>query len=198
MAPGELQLLGYCYSSMITNAGRQPNRAMDGDTSRAALRAPTTGCATPSYQVNGQISYADAVHVYLLTFVCANLQEQSDGSYLTVQAGWYYSTATSLETQDWTTPQLMPNSLKPVTTDRSGGGRYFDGWYPSFMSPGCRAGHLALSDNAFFLNGNSIGVAHQLNSRAFNIDVDGDTRSADAGCSGDDERDNPVKVEDTR
>ena len=37
MAPSELQLLGYRYSSMITNAGRHPNRAMGGEKLRALV-----------------------------------------------------------------------------------------------------------------------------------------------------------------
>jgi hypothetical protein len=143
----------------------------------------TKGCANPSYQIQGQINYVDALGLYLLTFACVNLQMQSDGSLKQVQASWYYSTATSLDAEDWTAPQVIVNSVKPVTTDKSGGGRYFDGWYPSFMSPGCRQGHLALSGSAFFLNGDSIGVPHQFNSRAFKISVEGSTPAAtETGC----------------
>jgi hypothetical protein len=126
----------------------------------------------------GHISYVDALQVYLLTFVCVNLRQQSDGSFAPVKGGWYYSIATSLETMEWTPPQLIANSEKPITTDSSGGGRYFDGWYPSFMSPECPPGHLGLSGEVFFLNGNSIGVAHEFAARSFTIDAGGNPRHA--------------------
>ena len=42
---------------------------------------PALGCTEPAYQINGQISYIDALRVYLLTYVCARLQRQSDGTY---------------------------------------------------------------------------------------------------------------------
>jgi hypothetical protein len=68
-------------------------------------------------------------------------------------AAWYYSTATSLDLQDWTAPQMIVNSQYPVTKPCSvagTGGDQFDGWYPSFMSPGAAAGHTKLTGIVFF------------------------------------------------
>lgn len=143
---------------------------------------PSVGCAEPSYQVGGQISYVDELRLYLLTFVCVNLQGQADNTYAQVSAGWYYSTAQSLENQSWSAPQPIVNSFKPITTDSHGDGRYFDGWYPSFFSPGCKPGHLSLSGQVFLLNGNAIGVEHQFASRAFRIDTTPDMRREEADC----------------
>lgn len=123
---------------------------------------PTPGCGPAYFQFAGQISFNDALRVYMLTFMCITTQLQSDGSYKFVEAGWYYSTAASLENQQWSSPQLMVNSQKPVT------GWNFDGWYPSFISPGCDPGHLGLSGRVFLLNGSPIG-ARTFASRQFAI-----------------------------
>jgi hypothetical protein len=45
----------------------------------------------------------------------------------------------------------------------------FDAWYPSFMSPGCAAGHLGLSGRVFVLNGSPVGP-RTFASRSFTID----------------------------
>jgi hypothetical protein len=124
--------------------------------------APSPG----EYQYSGQISYSTAIKQYLLTFACVGL---SGGT--PYQAGWYYSTASSLELQDWTTPLLITGSQFPVTpacnpTDMSGDS--FDGWYPSFMSPDHPAGHLGKTGQVFFLNGCNTG-ARSFNSRTFTI-----------------------------
>ena len=130
------------YVDPITKIGGWTQDGIDGLDSGFT---PTKGCAMPSYQLDGQISYIDALRIYVLTFVCVNMQQRSDGTYAHVKAGWYYSTATSLET----------------------------------LSPDCPPGHLGLSGNVFFLNGNSIGVAHEFASRSFKIDVGGPQQ---AGC----------------
>ena len=87
-----------------------------------------------------------------------------------VRAGsWYYSTATSLDLQDWTAPQMILNSRFPVTTPCSAiAGQQFDGWHPSFMSPGAAAGHTKLTGRVFFLNGCNLGT-RQFMSRTFTI-----------------------------
>jgi len=56
----------------------------------------------PGYETGADLSRNEFLHAYLLVFVCA--------SQTTGQARWYFSTATSLEKQDWTTPQLVVNS----------------------------------------------------------------------------------------
>lgn len=104
---------------------------------------PARGCA--GHQGMGQISYNDALGVYLLTFVCSG----------TNQAAWYFSTATSLDRQDWVAPQMIEGSQFPVTLGcaSDGTGTSFDGWYPSFVSPGSPAGHTGASGSVFFMKG---------------------------------------------
>jgi hypothetical protein len=130
---------------------------------------PGRGCA--GGQQSGQISYNDAIDQYLLTFVCVSLQGQP-GNMKAYQAAWYYSTATSLDLQNWTTPQLIHNSEFPVTTGCAfdGSGRSFDGWYPSFMSPDHPAGHLGETGQVFFMNGCETGKRRFM-SRAFSIAI---------------------------
>jgi len=112
-------------------------------------------------QDHPQISFNDDLGMYLLMFVC---QANS-------MAAWYYSTATSLDLQDWTEPQMIANSQYPITKLCSAagtGGNQFDGWYPSFMSPGAAAGHTKLTGMVFFQNGCDTG-ARVFASRTFTI-----------------------------
>jgi uncharacterized protein (TIGR03437 family) len=121
---------------------------------------PTTGCGN-GLQDHPQISFNDDLGLYLLTFAC-----QANST-----AAWYYSTATSLDLQDWTTPQMIANSQYPVTKPCNAaetGGNQFDGWYPSFMSPGAAAGHTKLTGMVFFQNGCETG-ARVFASRTFSI-----------------------------
>ena len=146
----------------------------DGSGGADSAFTPSVGCAEPSYQINGEINYDDALGLYMLTFVCTTMQRQTDGSYKRIEAGWYFSTATSLETQNWTSPQLIVNSAAPTKDDWN-----WNGWYPSFMSPGCEAGHLGLSGTVFFLAGSPVG-ARTFQSRAFTIDAA--ERKSGGGC----------------
>ena len=110
----------------------------------------------------GQISYNDALDLYMLTFV----GKSQDG-----QAAWYFSTATSLDRQDWTAPKVIENSQFPFTRPCSRKGEFgteFDGWYPSFMSPGSAAGHLSKKGFVFFMNGCDAGT-RTFARRAFTI-----------------------------
>jgi hypothetical protein len=113
---------------------------------------PARGCTGGQQQ--GQISYDDAIDQYLLTFVCVSLQGPP-GNRKPYQAAWYYSTATSLELQNWTMPQLIQNSQFPLTSGCAydGSGRSFDGWYPSFVSPNHAEGHLGETGQVFFMSG---------------------------------------------
>lgn len=101
------------------------------------------GCT--GFQAMGQISYNDDLGAYLLTFFAR----------CGATGAWYYATATSLALQDWSQPQVIAGSQGPFITPCSGStsGGSFDGFYPSFMSPGAAAGHTKLTGKAFFLNG---------------------------------------------
>jgi hypothetical protein len=111
-----------------------------------------------------EINYNDDLQLYLLIFVC---ESGPSGARI---AAWYYSTATSLDLQNWTAPQLIANSQFPLTTPCSAGGsgQQFDGWYPSFMSPGAAAGHTKLTGKVFFQNGCDTGT-RVFASRTFTI-----------------------------
>jgi hypothetical protein len=129
---------------------------------------PARGCR--SYQTEGSISYSDALRVYLLTFVCISGEKNASGAFQPEQGAWYFSTATRLDLQNWTVPQMIENSQFPVTTGCGAGasGNSFDGYYPSFMSPGASSGHISANGSVFFLNGCAIGKRTFM-SRTFSI-----------------------------
>jgi hypothetical protein len=112
---------------------------------------PAGGCV--GSQAMPSIYSIDALNVFLLTFVCRSTPQ--------AQAAWYFSTATSLDLQDWTVPQLVGNSqfalVDPCPGQMGSNGMSFDGWYPSLMSPGAASGHISQSGYAFFLNGCDTG-----------------------------------------
>jgi uncharacterized protein (TIGR03437 family) len=123
---------------------------------------PSDGCQ--GSQVMGEISRNDDLGLYLALFVCVS------GPSTARVGAWYYSVATSLDLQDWSTPRLVDNSQFPVTSSCSsdGRGQQFDGWYPSSMSPGAPAGHTKLTGLIFYHNGCDTGK-RVMSSRAFTI-----------------------------
>jgi hypothetical protein len=135
---------------------------------------PTTGCT--GRQSMAGLTYNAELGLYILTFVC-NPSSTSPAGVVPSKnyAAWYYSTATSLEREDWTTPQPIQNSEREIvapcnTTDpKEPSGSAFDGFYPSFMTPGSPAGHTGLTGLAFFLNGCYTGLPRHFASRKFAI-----------------------------
>jgi uncharacterized protein (TIGR03437 family) len=126
---------------------------------------PSTGCPG-SQQESPEISYNDDLGLYLLIFTCYS------GPAANRVGGWYYSTATSLDLEDWTAPQLIQNSQYPSINPCPGGttGQDFDGFYPSLVSPGAAAGHTKLTGSIFFTHITCGGLtARQFQSRAFTI-----------------------------
>lgn len=123
---------------------------------------PSAGCA--GGQRMGDLSYNDGLAAYLLVFVCTWTPQGG-----TSQGAWYYSTATSLDLQDWSAPQEIAGSVFPSISPCSGGaGGSFDGWYPSLMSPNAAQGHTKLTGYAFFMSGCDTG-ARAFASRSFTI-----------------------------
>ncbi|MFZ0821621.1 MAG: hypothetical protein WAM91_16270 [Candidatus Acidiferrales bacterium] len=126
---------------------------------------PASGC--PGTQTMPEINFNDDLGLYLMIFVCDSFQEDGYGA-------WYYSTATSLDLQDWTPPQLIQNSrfkiLKPCPI--SGSGTQFNGFHPSFMSPGAAQGHTRLTGKVFFQDGCNTGLPRAFTSRTFTITVE--------------------------
>ncbi len=114
---------------------------------------PGSGCSPEGRQSMASITRNDDLGLYVMTYVCIA------GSTGSRTGSWYYSTATSLDLQDWTPPELILNSEFPVTEPCPGltTGGEFDGYYPSFMSPGAAAGHTKLRGWAFLINGCDTG-----------------------------------------
>jgi hypothetical protein len=108
---------------------------------------PAGGCVGSQDQAS--IYKFDPLGIFVLIFVCRN-----QGTHA---AAWYFSTATSLELQDWSVPQLVVNSQSPLSVPCPGAsntdGQQFDGWFPSLASPGAAAGHIGASGYAFYGSG---------------------------------------------
>jgi hypothetical protein len=133
---------------------------------------PSGGCV--GGQAMPSIYNFDPLKLYLLVFVCRSGSQ--------AQAAWYFSTATSLELQDWTVPQLVSNSqyalLDPCPGQTNSDGMSFDGWYPSLTSPGAASGHIAQSGYAFLLNGCDTGKRTFV-ARTFSISIGPNAPSID-------------------
>jgi hypothetical protein len=117
---------------------------------------PSSGCTYPE---NPEISYNDDLGLYLMILKCIG------GPAGSAVGGWYYSTATSLDLEDWTTPQLIQNSQYPWVTCTTAG-QDFDGSYPSTVSPGAASGHTKLTGYIFFTHITCDLATHQFLSRA--------------------------------
>jgi len=130
------------------------------------------GCGDSAAQIMSQITYNEDLHAYLLTFVCVNVENG-----VQTQGGWYFSTATSLEKQDWSDPQLIQGTQGditgyfPPTGAACGHGMSFDGWYPSFMSPRFEAGHTGKYGKVFYMYGCDGALGRRFMSRDFKISV---------------------------
>jgi uncharacterized protein (TIGR03437 family) len=125
---------------------------------------PAGGCLGGRH--HSEISYNDDLSQYLMVFACTT------GSTGALTLSWFYSTATSLDLQDWSVPQMIENSQFPVTTPCPGltAGDQVDGWYPSLVSPGAAAGHTKLTGSVFFYNGCAgANASRQFMSRTFTI-----------------------------
>ena len=127
----------------------------------------TPPCGAIYGEGGGQIAYNDALHRYMMTFVCTTYRCPTASTCEPTELSLYYSTATNLAAQDWTPPHLIENSTRPYVVD-SKGGWIIDGGYPSFVSPGCKPGHIGLSGSVFFLKGNPLST-RQFASRQFTI-----------------------------
>ena len=140
----------------------------------------TPPCGVAYGEGGAQISYNDALRRYMMTFVCTAYRCAPNGRCEPSELSLFYSTATNLAVQDWTAPRPIENSTRRYVADPKGGW-IIDGGYPSFVSPGCEAGHLGLSGSVFLLKGNPLPT-RQFVSRSFTIrPADGTPLSAN-GC----------------
>lgn len=129
---------------------------------RDSAAMPSSGC--DHRQENPEISYNDDVGLYVMLYRCSN----------GASGAWYYSTATSLDLEDWAAPQEIQNSRRPVISGCAGRqegaeGHEFDGTVPSTMSPGAAAGHTKLTGYVFFTYKTCIRESRRFLSRAFTI-----------------------------
>lgn len=166
-----------------------------------------SSCQDPNQsQAMGSLSYLRSTHEYLLTFVCDSPADpanwsgsppppdpNADPQYVRKGSAWFYSTLDAdqydLSNQDkWSTPVEIVNSWQWHDSNhhyQSGRTPYcvYDGWYPSFMSLGALAGHLATTGYAFSMDGCTDGDAGRpryFRSRVFNISL---TTSSMTGVS---------------
>jgi uncharacterized protein (TIGR03437 family) len=125
---------------------------------------PSTGCGSAN-QDTPEISYNDDLGLYLMTFLCYS------GPTGARVGGWYYSTATSLDLEDWTAPQLIQNSQYPNTMPCPGEttGNDFDGDHPSTLSPGAASGHTKLTGYIFLTHITCDLATRQFSARTFTI-----------------------------
>jgi len=122
--------------------------------------APSLGCTYPE---NPEISYNDDLGLYLMIRKCLGGPAASE------LGGWYYSTATSLDLEDWTVPRLIQNSQYPWASCSPGPGQEFDGHYPSTLSPGAAPGHTKLTGYIFLTHITCDSASRQFSSRTFTI-----------------------------
>jgi hypothetical protein len=128
---------------------------------------PGHGCGANGQQHMAEVTFNDDLGQYLMVYVCvAGPAGSQTGS-------WYYSTATSLDLQNWTAPEMINGSQFQVTSPCPGltTGGDFDGYYPSLMSPGAAAGHTRLTGRVFFINGCDTGK-RTFTSRTFTISAE--------------------------
>ncbi len=118
------------------------------------------GCdALPSADSHAQITYNEALGLYMLTYTCTRLDCSTKPCKRTSMS-WFYRTTRDLGTQNWSDPQLIENSTYPIpnTTGKDGNTHYFlNGGYPTFMTPGCEPGHIGLTGYVFLLDGDPLG-----------------------------------------
>jgi hypothetical protein len=128
----------------------------------------TPTCTGTQFQPG--LSFNQFLGRYLMTMVC-------EVSSTAGQLGWFFSTATSLDAEDWTPPQLIANSQFTTTTPCDGQpptspSTYFNGWYPSFYSPNLAMGRTGKNGLAFYLDGCNLDSERTFKSRTFTVTAD--------------------------
>lgn len=125
----------------------------------------TPVCTGTQYQPG--LSFNVALQRYLMTFVC-------EVSSVAGQLGWFFSTATSLDAEDWTAPRLIENTQSTALTPCTGNsiGTEFDGWYPSLYSLTLEPGRTGKNDVAFYLDGCNLDTDRTFKSRTVTVTPD--------------------------
>ena len=122
-------------------------------------------CTGTQYQPG--LSFNQALQRYLMTMVC-------EVSSMPGQLGWFFSTATSLDLEDWTPPQLIENTQSTAVTPCTGNltGTQFDGWYPSIYSLTLGPGRTGKNNIAFYLDGCNLDTDRTFKSRTITVTSD--------------------------
>jgi hypothetical protein len=125
----------------------------------------TPTCTGTQYQPG--LSFNQTLQRYLMTMVC-------EVSSMSGQLGWFFSTATSLELEDWTQPQLIENTQSTAVSPCSGNsiGTQFDGWYPSIYSLTLAPGRTGKNDIAFYLDGCNLDTDRTFKARTITVTPD--------------------------
>jgi hypothetical protein len=140
-------------------------------------------CLAPSQaRSSGSISYIDAVHQYILFFVCLSPTEPAHETEYQINnpggGAWFYSKLDAdqydLSRQDqWSAPNEVTNSWS--TFAQNGGcEKDFNGWYPTLMSLNASPGHLRTLGYVFYMNGcTDLGTTggRRYSTRAFSIQL---------------------------
>jgi hypothetical protein len=128
-----------------------------------------TPFATPTCtgtQFQPGLSFNDALHRYVMTMVC-------EVSSVAGELGWFFSTATSLDAQDWTPPQLIENTQFATSACMDNpNGIDFDGWYPSLYDVNLPVGHTGKNNIAFYMDGCNLSKSRWFNSRTVTVTPD--------------------------
>ena len=131
------------------------------------IGTPFAGAVCTGTQYQPGLSYNDVLHRYLMTMVC-------EVSSISGELAWFYSTATSLDLEDWTSPQVIANTQSASTSPCAGDttGVQFDGWYPSIYSLSQNPGHTGTDNVAFYLDGCNLDATRMFNSRPVTVTPD--------------------------
>ena len=151
-----------------SGAGAFDSPGLGGDGTNVIPFTPI-GSASATPQCTGTqfqpgLSYNQALHRYLMTMVC-------EVSSTAGQLAWFYSTATSLETQDWTVPQIIENT-QSTTSACGSNGTSFDGWYPSLYNLTLAPGHTGRNNVAYYLNGCNLDPTRVFATRPITVTPD--------------------------
>jgi hypothetical protein len=147
----------------------------------------------------GSLSYVEATHQYLLTFVCTSPVDPvscqtddtqcQDANANRQGAAWFYATSDNpADPTKWTQPDpqghsqpqeiqgswswfdSQPQASPSASPTASPCAPSFKGWYPTFMSLGNNPGHLAASGYVFYLHGcQTSDTSREYSSRSFKI-----------------------------
>jgi hypothetical protein len=151
---------------------------------------PAYNCLAPNQKrFGGSLSYVEATHQYLLTFVCLSPGDPAtcapcdlsclQGSTISTGGAWFYATSDDPSQPElWSAPDPLgnaqPQEIKGSYSDfvpsPCNPSPDFKGFYPTFMSLDSNPGHLSTSGYVFYLFGcQTSDSTRRYSSREFKI-----------------------------